>query len=58
MDAVTAQNKKCNAQLKLIKDGLAQDILALKRQVRPLIPALHQVLLSYTHTHTHTHTHT
>jgi len=44
VDAVTGENKKIKAQLKQVKDGLAQDVLGLKRQVRPLIPALHQVL--------------
>jgi hypothetical protein len=44
MDAVKAENKKLKAKAKLAVDGIAQDVAGLKRQVRPIIPALHQML--------------
>jgi hypothetical protein len=42
--AVQAENRKIKAELKRITDGLLQDIVSMKRQVRPLIPALHHLL--------------
>ena len=44
MDAVKAENKKLKAKAKLAVDGIAQDVAGLKRQVRPIIPTLHQML--------------
>lgn len=44
MDAAKSEVKKAKSKLKLVVDGLAQDITGLKRQVRPLIPALQQML--------------
>ena len=44
LDASRAENKKLRAKEKLVSDGISQDISSLKRQVRPLIPALHQML--------------